>query len=83
MLKRPVVSSCHHGTYDGRFQLAELDVGMSMKEAEKKLIFETLRETSGNRTQAAKVLSISIRTLRNKLNEYAADGEGPDFELRD
>ncbi|MEE8433436.1 MAG: sigma-54 dependent transcriptional regulator, partial [bacterium] len=58
-------------------------VGMSMKEAEKKLIFETLRQTSGNRTQAAKVLSISIRTLRNKLNEYAADGEGPDFELRD
>ncbi|MCH8885777.1 MAG: sigma-54-dependent Fis family transcriptional regulator [SAR324 cluster bacterium] len=60
-----------------------ITVGMSMKEAEKKLIFETLRETSGNRTQAAKVLSISIRTLRNKLNEYAADGDGPDFELRD
>jgi two-component system response regulator FlrC len=60
-----------------------ISVGMSMKEAERKLIFETLRETSGNRTQAAKVLSISIRTLRNKLNEYAADGDGPDFELRD
>jgi len=38
------------------------------------LIFETLRNTKGNRTQAAKMLSISIRTLRNKLNEYAADG---------
>ena len=60
-----------------------ITVGMSMREAEKKLIYETLRNTSGNRTQAAKVLSISIRTLRNKLNEYTADGELPDFELRD
>jgi two-component system, NtrC family, response regulator AtoC len=58
-------------------------VGMSMKDVEKKLIFETLRNTNGNRTQAAKVLSISIRTLRNKLNEYAAEGDLPDFEMRD
>jgi DNA-binding NtrC family response regulator len=57
--------------------------GMSMKEAEKKLIFDTLRTTQGNRSQAAKVLSISIRTLRNKLNEYAAEGDRPEFELRD
>ena len=58
-------------------------VGMSMREVEKKLIFETLRETNGNRTQAAKVLSISIRTLRNKLNEYAAEGDLPNFEMVD
>jgi two-component system response regulator FlrC len=58
-------------------------VGMSMKDVEKKLIFETLRDTGGNRTQAAKVLSISIRTLRNKLNEYAAEGDLPDFEMQD
>ena len=45
-------------------------VGMSMKEAEKKLILETLKENEGNRTHAAKILGISIRTLRNKLNEY-------------
>ena len=58
-----------------------IKVGMSMREAEKKLIFETLRDLNGNRTQAAKVLSISIRTLRNKLNEYAAEGEDFDFDL--
>ncbi len=58
-----------------------ISVGMSMREAEKKLIFETLRELKGNRTQAAKVLSISIRTLRNKLNEYTAEGEVFDFEM--
>jgi two-component system response regulator FlrC len=56
-----------------------IEVGMSLREAERKLIFETLRNTKGNRTQAAKMLSISIRTLRNKLNEYAADGA--EFEM--
>ena len=57
-----------------------VEVGMSMKEAEKKLIFETLRETGGNRTKAAKILGISIRTLRNKLNEYRAEGEDIEVE---
>jgi len=56
-----------------------IEVGMSMKEAEKRFIFKTLNETKGNRTHAAKTLGISIRTLRNKLNEYRAEGE--DFEL--
>ncbi|MGK5091712.1 sigma-54 dependent transcriptional regulator [Deltaproteobacteria bacterium TL4] len=52
-----------------------IEVGMSMKEAEKKLIFETLKKTEGNRTHAAKILGISIRTLRNKLNEYRVEGD--------
>jgi two-component system response regulator FlrC len=60
-----------------------IKVGMSMAEAEEKLIFETLRQLGGNRTQAAKVLSISVRTLRNKLNEYSAAGRTLDVELRD
>ena len=50
-----------------------IEVGMSMKEAEKRFIFKTLHETKGNRTHAAKTLGISIRTLRNKLNEYRAE----------
>ena len=37
---------------------------------ERALILETLRATSNNRTEAAKLLGISIRTLRNKLHEY-------------
>jgi two-component system response regulator FlrC len=41
-----------------------------LKEVEKKLIFHTLDKTDGNRTHAAKLLGISVRTLRNKLNEY-------------
>ncbi len=42
----------------------------TLHEMEKALIFQTLDELDGNRTQAAKSLGISIRTLRNKLNEY-------------
>jgi two-component system response regulator FlrC len=42
----------------------------SLKELEKKMIFHTLDRLNGNRTHAAKSLGISIRTLRNKLNEY-------------
>jgi len=45
-------------------------VGTSVKEMEKELIFKTLDEVDENRTQAAKLLGISIRTLRNKLSEY-------------
>ena len=44
--------------------------GRTVHEVEKSLILETLRQTDNNRTQAAKLLGISIRTLRNKLSEY-------------
>jgi DNA-binding NtrC family response regulator len=43
---------------------------MSVREMERALIMETLQAMHGNRTQAAKVLGISLRTLRNKLREY-------------
>jgi DNA-binding NtrC family response regulator len=49
-------------------------VGRTVAEVERDLILETLRHCLGNRTHAANILGISIRTLRNKLNEYAADG---------
>lgn len=53
----------------------ELDVGISLAEAEKQLIFKTLVKTNSNRTKAAEILGISIRTLRNKLNEYRENGD--------
>ncbi|MCA1905283.1 MAG: sigma-54 dependent transcriptional regulator [Desulfarculus sp.] len=45
----------------------------TLREAEKMLIMRALDQTEGNRTHAAKVLGISVRTLRNKLNEYKAE----------
>jgi len=48
----------------------ELKAGMSIKDLEKQIIRITLEETDGNRTKAAEMLGVSLRTLRNKLREY-------------
>jgi two-component system response regulator FlrC len=52
-------------------------VGTTIPEMERHLIISTLTQVGGNRTRAAELLGISIRTLRNKLNEYKADGVLP------
>ena len=49
-------------------------VGRTVADVERDLILETLKHCLGNRTHAANILGISIRTLRNKLNEYSAEG---------
>ena len=41
---------------------------------ERSLIMKTLEDVKGNRTMAAKLLGIGIRTLRNKLKEYREEG---------
>lgn len=55
---------------------------MSLKEAERLLIKKALVHTSENRTQAAKILGVSIRTLRNKINEYRTEGNSYFVNLR-
>ena len=49
-------------------------VGRKVEEVERELILETLSHCLGNRTRAAEILGISIRTLRNKLQDYRAMG---------
>ncbi|CAM3137974.1 MULTISPECIES: sigma-54-dependent transcriptional regulator FlbD [Methylobacterium] len=49
-------------------------VGRTVAQVECDLILDTLDHCLGNRTHAAKILGISIRTLRNKLNEYVSAG---------
>jgi DNA-binding NtrC family response regulator len=49
-------------------------VGRTVSEVERELILDTLDHCLGNRTHAANILGISIRTLRNKLREYAQAG---------
>ena len=44
--------------------------GIALDELERQAILETLRQTSGNQTKAAKVLGISDRTLREKIRRY-------------
>src|SRR5579875_809452 len=49
-----------------------LPVGTTVSEAEKALIQLTLQHTKNNKTQAAEILGISLKTLFNKLKEYGA-----------
>jgi DNA-binding NtrC family response regulator len=49
-------------------------VGHTVEEVERELILQTLAYHGGSRTHAASGLGISIRTLRNKINEYEALG---------
>ena len=49
-------------------------VGRTVANMERTLIIDTLKHTMGNRTTAANILGISIRTLRNKLKQYEEEG---------
>lgn len=51
-----------------------LPVGITLKELEKRLIIETLHAQNHNRKKTAEILDISVRTLRNKINEYRKEG---------
>jgi DNA-binding NtrC family response regulator len=45
-------------------------VGTAMKDVERRLLESTLDATRGNRTRAAEMMGISLRTIRNKIREY-------------
>lgn len=63
----------HTGLANADIEVANL-VGKTVAEVERELIIDTLKHCLGNRTHAANILGISIRTLRNKLNLYQSDG---------
>jgi two-component system response regulator FlrC len=52
----------------------QIRAGTTVEAMERSLILETLKSTRWNRTEAAKMLGISIRTLRNKLHDYRGAG---------
>jgi DNA-binding NtrC family response regulator len=53
---------------------ARIHVGRTVADVERDLILDTLNHCLGNRTHAANILGISIRTLRNKLKQYGDEG---------
>ncbi|RYE08176.1 MAG: hypothetical protein EOP22_14580 [Hyphomicrobiales bacterium] len=55
-------------------QFVDALVGLTAAQVERELILSTLHLSGGNRTHTAKMLGISIRTLRNKLSQYAREG---------
>ena len=51
-----------------------IDEYVTIDEMEKRLILRTLKKTNNNRTKTAKKLGVSVRTIRNKLNQYKKEG---------
>jgi len=52
--------------------MVRFQIGTTVEEAEKRLILRTLEHTRNNKTRAAEILGISLKTLHNKLKEYGS-----------
>jgi DNA-binding NtrC family response regulator len=55
-------------------EVVPLLIGATVGEIERELVLQTLARCDGNRTRASRVLGVSVRTLRNKIRQYSADG---------
>jgi DNA-binding NtrC family response regulator len=55
-------------------EIMPLLIGATVGEIERELVLQTLARCDGNRTRAARVLGVSVRTLRNKIRLYSANG---------
>ncbi len=64
------------GAGAGRPRTIALSPGMTVEEAERRLIFLTLEYTGQNKTRAAELLGISLKTLHNKLHRFRAEEPG-------
>lgn len=74
--KKNLISLIEPEHIDLKFQEKELEftIGQKLDEVERKYILQTLYFVHQNRTKAAEILGISIRTLRNKINQYREEG---------
>ncbi|RMF65606.1 MAG: sigma-54-dependent Fis family transcriptional regulator [Calditrichaeota bacterium] len=57
-----------------------ITLGKTLEEIEKEVIFKTLEKTNNNKTRAAKLLGISLKTMHNKLNKYFLEQETRDLK---
>ena len=67
-------SSVERATRDERRETKTDLGGVSLEQVERRAILDTLRQTGGNQTKAAKVLGISDRTLRDRIHRYRRQG---------
>ncbi len=50
-----------------------VQLGKPLHEIEREIIFKTLEQTGNNKTKAARILGISLKTMHNKLNKYLSE----------
>jgi DNA-binding NtrC family response regulator len=62
----------HKRSADNDSESVKFQIGTTVEEAEKRLILRTLEHTRNNKTRAAEILGISLKTLHNKLKEYGS-----------
>ena len=55
-------------------RVVPLLIGATLEEIGRELVLQTLARCDGNRTRAARILGVSVRTLRNKIRQYSAEG---------
>jgi DNA-binding NtrC family response regulator len=79
-IEKIIEPSVPNSGYQAEKAALRIRSGTTVQEMERALILETLRATGDNRTEAAKLLGISIRTLRNKLHEYRGEIAPPEEE---
>jgi len=60
-----------------------IPVGTNLADVERWMIFATLQKCGGNKTRAAALLGVSLKTLYNRLNAYRAQGLAMDYGLND
>lgn len=74
--KRKNIFSNFSSTNSGRFgNIIQIPVGMSLEEVERTVIDQTLDSVDDNKTEAAKILGFSRKTLHNKLDKYNREKE--------
>ena len=66
----PGIEGTETGETHGHTGHESVSASGRMKDMKKELIIKTLKETKGNRTRAAELLGINVRTIRNKIKEY-------------
>jgi DNA-binding NtrC family response regulator len=55
-------------------EIIPLLIGSTVEAIERELVLQTLARCHGNRTHAARLLGLSVRTMRNKIRQYGTDG---------